>query len=111
MPKIDPSIDIIKNFKTPLNDGEKRVLNYLYMNLSEDWEIYVQPPMNKLNPDIVLIHPENGVAVIEVKDWSNEDDYWHGDDFGPLLRRGSNGKKHIIRPHPLDKILNYRADC
>ena len=110
MPKIDPSIDIIKNFRTPLNDGERRVLNYLYKNLPEEWEIYVQPPMNSLNPDIILLHPNNGIVVIEVKDWSNEDGYWHDNETGPLFRKGKEGKKHVVRPHPIDKINYYRTE-
>lgn len=34
------------------------------------WEVYVQPHLNGLRPDFVLLHPYLGVAVIEVKDWN-----------------------------------------
>jgi hypothetical protein len=34
-----------------------------------DWEIYVQPHLNGLRPDFVLLNPRIGIAVFEVKDW------------------------------------------
>ena len=47
MPKIDPKLSVIENFPNPLTDGEERVLNYFVENLSEDWEVYVQPRINR----------------------------------------------------------------
>ena len=54
---------------TPLTDGERRVIDLFDAKLQPGWEIYVQPHLNGLRPDIVLLHPGAGVAVFEVKDW------------------------------------------
>ena len=38
--------------------------------LSPDWEVYVQPHLNGLRPDFVLLNPRVGIGVFEVKDWN-----------------------------------------
>ena len=68
MPVIDPPIETIANLPTLLNAGEQAVLNYFQNKLSNAWEIFVQPPMTGLRPDFVLVHPSNGIVVVEVKD-------------------------------------------
>ena len=64
--------------------------------------------MNGLRPDVVLLHPQNGVVVVEVKDWSEEQKFWHDED-GSKLRKKSNDKIHTVLPHPIDQItLSFR---
>lgn len=33
------------------------------------WRVYEQPHLNGDRPDFVLMHPERGVVIVEVKDW------------------------------------------
>lgn len=65
--RIDPPPEDFKDFPTPLTDGEVDVFNYFNNGLPIEWEIYVQPHMNGLRPDIVLLNPHVGVIVVEVK--------------------------------------------
>lgn len=66
---VDPPRDQFKKLPTPLEAGERKVIDLFDRKLPPKWEIYVQPHLNGLRPDIVLLHPDVGVAVFEVKDW------------------------------------------
>jgi hypothetical protein len=66
---IDPPREQFGKLLTPLTDGERRVIDLFDATLQPEWEMYVQPHLNGLRPDIVLLHPSVGVAVFEVKDW------------------------------------------
>jgi len=67
---IDPPRGSFDLLPTPLTSGELEVVDFLDHYLSDDWEIYVQPFLNGLRPDVVVLHPRVGVAVFEVKDWN-----------------------------------------
>jgi hypothetical protein len=64
-----PSLEEINNFRVPLEPGERYLLDFLLRNLNDSYEIYVQPFLNGDRPDIVVVRPDAGVFVIEVKDW------------------------------------------
>jgi hypothetical protein len=66
---ICPPRELLGELRTPLTAGESRVLDFFDQLLPEGWEIYVQPHLNGLRPDFVLLHPVSGIAVFEVKDW------------------------------------------
>lgn len=53
-----------------LTTGEQKVLELFNQHLPVSWEIYVQPHLNGLRPDFVLLNPQGGIAVFEVKDWN-----------------------------------------
>ena len=67
---MSPSRSEIATLRTPLTAGELEVLNFFDSLLAIEWEIYVQPFLNGLRPDFVLLNPRAGVAVFEVKDWA-----------------------------------------
>lgn len=53
-----------------MTPGERQVFEFFNKNLDPKWEIYVQPHLNGLRPDFVLMHPNIGIAVFEIKDWN-----------------------------------------
>ena len=67
---IDPPKDQWDLLLTPLTAGERRVAELFVAKLPTEWELYVQPHLNGLRPDIVLLNPFVGIGVFEVKDWS-----------------------------------------
>ncbi|NCB60598.1 MAG: DNA helicase, partial [Gammaproteobacteria bacterium] len=67
---VSPPIDQFHKLRQPLTDGERVVFDFFNSHLSVEWEIYVQPHLNGLRPDFVLLHPRAGIAVFEVKDWN-----------------------------------------
>ena len=66
---ISPARQELEKLRTPLTSGERKVFDFFDQNLPCEWEIYVQPHLNGLRPDFVLLNPNVGIAVFEVKDW------------------------------------------
>ena len=74
---VSPPINQLNELRQPLTKGEQLVFDFFHSNLSKEWEIYLQPHLNGLRPDFVLLHPKVGIAVFEVKDWDLDAmDYW-----------------------------------
>ena len=112
---IDPPRDKFDELPTPLTDGERKVIDLFHEKLPAEWEIYVQPHLNGLRPDIVLLHPGVGVAVFEVKDWDLGAMQYRArtDRVGRcvLMARDKNGKEFAIeRDNPINKILLYKRE-
>lgn len=66
---ISPPLQDWDDLRQPPTDGEREVANLFCRDLDLKWEIYFQPHLNGLKPDFVLLNPNVGVAVFEVKDW------------------------------------------
>jgi hypothetical protein len=109
---VSPSRREILTLRTPLNSGEQRVLDFFDRLLPVEWEIYVQPHLNGLRPDFVLLHPYVGIAVFEVKDWDLDVMHYEvrSRDSRPpiLIARDRNGKQFRHRDNPVDKIREYK---
>ena len=89
---ISPALSSLSRLRPPLNAGELKVLEFFDKNLDIEWEIYIQPPLNGLRPDFVLLHPNRGIAVFEVKDWDPQKiDYQYNKSFYEF----NNKKKKI----------------
>ncbi|MCW5941106.1 MAG: ATP-binding domain-containing protein [Fimbriimonadaceae bacterium] len=63
-----------------LTEGERYLVEHLDRVLAPSWNLYVQPYLLGLRPDVVLLDPLQGVVHIEVKDWNLD-----------RLRRGADG--------------------
>lgn len=66
---VHPPVDQFDQLRRPMQPGERLVFEFFDRHLYPDWEIYVEPHLNGLRPDFVLLHPQVGIAVYEVKDW------------------------------------------
>lgn len=111
---IVPPLDELSQLRQPLTLGEHRVLQWFLDALPASWEIYVQPHLNGLRPDFVLLHPRRGIAVYEVKDWSLRGmDYFvqgQGVDKPRLMAR-RNGKTFSLgRSDPVGAIDQYKRE-
>ena len=67
--RIFPTWHDLKALRQPLTPGELTLLRFLDESLSPEWEIYAQPYFNGDRPDVVILHPQRGIVVYEVKDW------------------------------------------
>ena len=114
MRKIDPPRESFHQLRPRLTHGERRVIDLFDDKLPAKWEIYVQPHLNGLCPDIVLLHPDVGVAVFEIKDWdlSAMQYYSKEDQAGrlTLMACDKNGKHFKPKRNPIDQILNYKEE-
>jgi hypothetical protein len=108
---ICPSRTELDSLRTPLTAGELRVLEFFDRYLPEGWEIYVQPHLNGLRPDFVLLHPQIGIAVFEVKDWHLEAmPYFVRETNGvpSLWSRDQEGQEFRRRDNPVEKVVWYQ---
>jgi hypothetical protein len=110
---ISPPISELKSLRTPLTEGEWRVFHFFNNHLPKAWEIYIQPNMNGLEPDFVLLNPDVGIAVFEVKDWHLDNAnfrYRVESDFkgNPILVAGTGAKREGA--NPVTKARLYREE-
>lgn len=100
--------------RQPLEQGERSFIEYLDKNLPEGWEIYIQPAFNGLCPDVIIVHPNVGVCIFEVKNWDFDAThyYLHTNQNGKLhLRAKTVGQDKEYKPeNPVDKLLLYRKE-
>lgn len=111
---ISPDRRSLANLRTPLTNGEAAVVAFFDRTLSEGWEIYVQPHLNGLRPDVVLLHPQKGVAVYEIKDWDFQKVHYEyriaSKNQCHLWCRDSSGRWFRQREEPFAKALRYRDE-
>ena len=111
---IYPDRDELQRSHQPLTQGEWLVLDLLDSLLDDRWEIYPQPHLNGLRPDFVLLNPESGVAVYEVKDWDLKRMFYQvsrrADDTPYLQATPSRGNRFTYgeSENPFTKIRAYR---
>lgn len=112
---IDPPRKQLDKLLTSLTDGERRVIDLFDARLQPEWEIYVQPHLNGLRPDVVLLHPGVGIAVFEVKDWDLSAMHYYAKSVGSgrqiLMACDANGKTFSLEAkNPVNKILLYKDE-
>lgn len=113
--RISPPRDQLDRLRQPLTEGEREVFDFFDELLPEAWEIYIQPHLNGLRPDFVILHPHTGIVVIEVKDWDLEAmEYEVVKEPGvaaPRLFASKGGKRFPLdAENPLNKIHLYRDE-
>ena len=111
---IDPPLNCLDKLPTPPTEGEERVIRLFHQKLPDEWDIYVQPHLNGLRPDIVLLHPRVGVAVFEVKDWDLAAMHYYakeGNQRYILMARDKRGRRFSLEAkNPVNQILHYKQE-
>lgn len=111
---VSPPIDQHEKLRQPLTEGEKLVFDFFNTHLPVEWEIYIQPHLNGLRPDFVLINPNSGIAVFEIKDWNlGAMQYWTEKREGeaPILLASKDGKQFSLQnDNPVEKIHRYKQE-
>lgn len=109
---IDPPRSEHHLLDPPLTAGEAALVDVLDGVLAPEWEIYLQAPLNRLRPDIVLLNPRVGVVVIEVKDWrlaGGRFEFQASADGAAELWGEVGGARKRLR-NPIDQALAYRLE-
>lgn len=101
-----PSPEEIERFRVPLEPGERHLLDFLLRHLNNIYEIYVQPFLNGDRPDIVIVRPDAGVLVIEVKDWHLRN---YRNSQGGLMPWKLRENDALIRS-PLAQVETYKQN-
>ncbi|TGY46370.1 nuclease-related domain-containing DEAD/DEAH box helicase [Clostridium perfringens] len=97
--------EIIENFNPsdPRTEGEEYLMdNFSTSSRFKGWTIFEQPHINSMKPDFILLHPDKGIIIIEVKDWNlSSETYENG---GYIW--GENGER--IKKNPINQVENYK---
>ena len=64
MARVYPHWDELACLSTPLNVGERQVLDCLAL-LDDEWIIYVQPRLGLDQPDFITAHPRLACALLK----------------------------------------------
>lgn len=108
MATLIPSLEQINHFSTPLTPGERALMEALRRVLDDGWTIYVQPFLNGLQPDIIILSEQAGMGIFEVKDWNLDNYQVSGDGFwGVYDHQGQ--RWHFARERcPLAQVKRYK---
>ena len=105
---IDPPRSAFERLPNRLTDGERQVIDLFDRSLDPAWEMYVQPHLNGLRPDLVLLNPDVGIGVFEIKDWDlNAMRYFVS---GSDLWAERDGKSFRVKENPIAKIRLYKNE-
>ncbi len=113
---VSPPINQLEKLRQPLTAGEKMVFNFFNKNLPSEWEIYIHPHLNGLRPDFVLLNPNSGVAIFEIKDWDLDAmDYWVEERGGKAPKLYAQKKDHskafsLQNHNPIEKLYQYKQE-
>jgi len=112
---VSPPINQHPKLRPALTEGEKLVFDFFHSNLDPNWEIYIQPHLNGLRPDFVLLNPKVGIAVFEIKDWDLDKTNISVENRSGkaplLLGQDKHGKKFRIKKgNPIDQIYRYKSE-
>ena len=109
---IDPPRSQFERLPTPLTPGERQLIDFFDEELSPEWEMYIQPHLNGLRPDLVLLNPSVGIAVFEVKGWNlNAMEYFAQGNPPRLMARDKHGKTFSKESkNPIKKIQLYEDE-
>lgn len=114
MPRlICPPRESLADLRTPLTPGERHIFEFFYQRLPETWEMYVQPHLNGLRPDFVLLHPISGIAVFEVKDWDLDRMPYTIQTDGvttSLWCQNRDGKWFRRTDNPVERVVQYKRE-
>ncbi|MEJ5898338.1 NERD domain-containing protein [Aquabacterium sp. G14] len=97
-----PDLQNIDRLTVPPTAGERHLLTVLADTLDDSYEVYFNPYLDGDRPDVIVIKPECGVLIIEVKDW-NLDHY----------RVDINGRWHYqnnILRSPQQQVFRYKKN-
>ena len=110
MRRIEPPRHELGRLRQRLTAGEDAVLDFFDRLLPSEWEIYIQPHLNGLRPDFVILNPEVGIGIYEVKDWNLDAMDYHVEEYRTgykELKATLRGDTFIVE-NPFNKIRRYK---
>ena len=101
------ALSVIPSVPADLTAGEKRTLERI-KELYEDFEgeafLYVQPRIRNLEPDFLLLDPDRGVCILEVKDWAKAT-IKRINKTNAVLSSGAKAENPAFQTHRYHKLI------
>ncbi|MFG6105408.1 3'-5' exonuclease [Leptothoe sp. EHU-05/26/07-4] len=89
------------------SQGEKLLFDILSTQLPDDFIVWYEPQVNDLYPDFIIIGPEFGLLILEVKGWyASRVEQANSDFFNIRWKRGDITKVESYQ-HPLKQGHGY----
>ena len=101
-----PAYEEIQNLTVKPTKGEQALLDFLYANLSDDYEVIFQPSLNGANLDVAILRKDGGIVIIEVKDWHLES-YIYKDANTWMVK--AEGKTYPVLS-PFKQVKKYKDE-
>lgn len=98
--------------KTRIRDrvrgGERRVFEALARQLEDDYTVWHNIPImgSGREPDFVILHPQRGLLILEVKDWRVNTIV----DANPMSVELQTERGRVTQVHPLSQARGYAMD-
>jgi hypothetical protein len=98
--------------KTRIRDrvkgGERRVFDALARQLEDDYCVWHNIPIlgSSREPDFVILHPQRGLLILEVKGWKLRTIR----DANPIQVELQTERGPVAKPHPLSQARAYAQD-
>jgi hypothetical protein len=70
MAKLYPNLANIDRLTVPPTEGERHLIMLLLDTLDDSYEVYFNPYLDGDRPDVIVLKPNCGALIIEVKDWN-----------------------------------------
>ena len=88
--------------------GERRVFEALARQLEDDYTVWHNIPIlgSSREPDFVILHPQRGLLILEVKDWKLRTIH----DANPIRVELQTERGIVAAPHPLSQARAYALD-
>lgn len=88
--------------------GERRVFEALARQLEDDYTVWHNIPIlgSSREPDFVILHPQRGLLILEVKDWKLRTIH----DANPMRVELQTERGIVAVPHPLSQARAYALD-
>lgn len=91
------------NLNNSRTRGEKYLLDIFKTSQRfSGWTVFEQPHINSMKPDFVLLHPNRGIIIIEVKDWHLNSTVYCEDNY----IKGNDGK--LYKKSPINQVESYK---
>lgn len=101
------AICVPETIKKIATAGERSLFNTLKNYLPDDYLVYYEPAINGKRPDFVIIGPDLGLIVLEVKDYTKNTLYQLNNDKWEL--HNSLGEINVVKS-PLVQAREYTFD-
>jgi hypothetical protein len=91
-----------------IRGGERKVFEALARHLEDDYTVWHNIPImgSSREPDFVILHPQRGLLILEVKDWRRGTIR----DANPMLVELQTERGIVSVPHPLMQARGYALD-
>lgn len=98
-------IPSLNTCRSRMTGGERRLAERLEAKLEDDYLLWYDVPIRPANthPDFIILHPQRGILILEVKDWKSDTIRSANRQSFELLI--NTGIKHTI--NPLEQARQY----